>query len=231
MLNSETSVTSFTEFKLYLIGAHQSKLTHFQRLNRLWEIMPKQSESFVDVAARLENEAHDVMVSIEALYKAKHKGGEMPSKALLDLVLRQIMLTHISASKHRDVFKYIVSDLDGAWTASSVAIKAATVIDRCKSNDTDAAPTFAAVTSAPVVSQPSAKSNGSGGGAARGKKSNARKQGKVTPSKELDCWFYLDGHCKKGDNCPWRHDEAKFGTGRPSKDVSTSLVTLPSFRQ
>ena len=231
MLNSGKVVTTFAEFKSYMIVAHESKLTHFQRLNRLWEIAPKSNESMVDVASRLENEAHDVMISVEATYKAKHANVDMPSKALLDLVLGQIMLSHIASSKHRSALKYIVTDLDDAWTASQVAMKAATIIDRTKDDDASTAPTFA-IASAPVAGKAEGKSGGYGGGAARGKWNGAKKQGRVTPSKDRDCWFYLDGHCKKGDSCPWRHDSAKCGTGRPRKSGdSVSLVALPTFRQ
>ena len=221
MLNSSEETNTFETFRSYLVKTHSSKLTHFQRLNKLWEVCPKSSESMVDTASRLENLAHEVLTSLVAVWKLRAPSDtDIPSKNLLDLVLGQIMLTHIASSKHKDTYKYIVSDLDTCWTASEVAAKAATIIDRCKNTDV---PSIAAF-------HVGNKSNDNGGIRSSDTKSKFKKN-KTTPNKNQDCYFYIDGNCKKGEQCGWKHDPAKFNTGRKrSNEQTMSMISLPNFQ-
>ena len=95
-----------------------------------------------------------------------------------------------------------------------------TISDRIKSESTSAGS---------FVAESNTVQPLSGGDEKRSKKKDDKKKSKkVTPNKNQDCFYYLDGNCKKGDKCGWRHDPAKFGIGRP-RENPTSLVTLPDF--
>ena len=225
MRNSGEQVTTFEEFKLYMISVHESKETHFQKLNKLWTMMPKEKESFVDFAGKLENQAHEVMLSIFGRWKKKHPDStQIPMKDCFHLFLGQILLSHIQASKHCDVYKFIASDLDNAWTASEVANKALTIADRIK-HDVDAT-----CFSVETVNKWSNKVATVGGGGKDNQKSkkrdNKKKSQFAKPTKDKDCFAWLDGHCERGDSCGYAHIPSKKGTRQPKNDEPVSMVTL-----
>ena len=94
----------------------------------------------------------------------------------------------------------MANDLHEAWTVQDVANRAMTIADRVK-DDADVG-SF-------VVGADWADVNRSGGGDSidtvtkskkTTKKDNKKKRSKFTPDPNKDCWYYLDGHCKKGDN-------------------------------
>ena len=226
LVNSGKTNNTWDDYKSYLIGVHESKVTHFQKLNKLFEVTPREKETFVDLAGRLENIAHEIHLSILAQWKKDHPTDtDIPSKAMFDLFAAQTLIQHIQQSRHRDCYKYIANDLDKDWTCSEVASRAVTILDRIKS-DQPASASFVAEWSEP-----------SGGDAftvnkRSTKRLNTRKKMKVKPSKDKDCWFWMDPErgCKKGDACNWRHDPAKKGVGRPKQETNAvSLVTLPTF--
>ena len=224
MINSGKTIESFEEFKTYMVDVHESKQSHFQKLNQLWQMVPREKETFTDLASRLENLAHEVRLSILAKWKKNNTNDtDIPSKNLFDLVIGQILLTHIQSSRHSDVYRYIASELDTAWTAKEIANRAMTISDRIKSESASAG-SFLVESNA--VQPPSGGDNGEKKKSKR--KDDKKKSKKIAPNKSQDCFYYLDGNCKKGDQCGWRHDPAKFGIGRP-REKPTSLVTLPNF--
>ena len=226
LVNSGKSTDTWDEYKSYLVGTHESKLTHFQRLNQLFEITPREKESFVDLAGRLENMSHEIRLSILAQWKKNHATDtDIPSKAMFDLISAQILIQHIQQSKHRDCYKYIASDLEKDWTCSEVANRAVTILDRVKTDQ-------AQPTSASFVAEWSEPNNGDNNTPTKKKDKKKQKKSKFTPDPNKDCWYWMDPvkGCKKGDKCGWRHDPAKKGVGRPKPESeAVSLVTLPNF--
>ena len=224
LVNSGEQVITFEEFKSYMISIHESKETHFQKLNKLWTMMPKEKESFVDFAGKLENQAHEVMLSIYGRWKKDHPSDkEIPMKACFNLFLGQILLQHIQSSKHSDVYKFIAADLDKAWTASEVANKALTIADRIK-HEVDA--TCFSVETGNKWSNKVATVGGGGKDSQKSKKKDNKKKSQFAkPTKDKDCFAWLDGNCERGDNCGYAHAPAKKGT-RQKKDEAVSMVTL-----
>ena len=230
MINSGKTISTFDEFKTYMVDVHESKQSHFQKLNQLWQMVPREKETFTDLASRLENLAHEVRLSILAKWKKNNTTHtDIPSKNLFDLVIGQILLTHIQSSKHCDVYRYIASELDTAWTAKEIANRAMTISDRIKSESVNAG-SFLIESNTEPSNKPNRPSDGGDDGDKKKlkRKDDKKKSKKVTPNKNQDCFYYLDGNCKKGDQCGWRHDPAKFGIGRP-REKPASLVTLPNF--
>ena len=233
LINSNETLNTFEEYKDYMYRVHESKEHHFQRLNALWSIMPKERESFTDLGSRLENQAHEVRLSILAQWKKGHSDAkDIPSKDLFDLIAGQILLSHIQSSKNRHVYQYMANDLDKAWTVKDVANRAMTIADRVKSDNVDLG-SFHVGSDLASVTQP-----GGGDVSTKGKKSarrfypkKAQPKPKVKPSKDKDCWFFMDGHCKKGDGCPWKHDPLKKGIGRPDKsEIESSSLVAQSYK-
>ena len=228
LTNSSETVDTYEDFKAYMIKHHQSKETHFQQLNKLWQLEPRESENYVDFAARLENTAHEIQMGIVNKWKKENNvTTDMTSKAVFDMITSQILIQHIQAS-HKDCYRFIANDLDKDWTAKEVANRAKTTLDRVKSESLES-PSYVAEVEPQWSDSPMPHTGGGGNNKKKSTRRDNKKKKKVTPNKNSDCWFFLDGKCKKGDNCPWKHDPAKFGTGRPEAEVS-SLVTLPSFR-
>ena len=225
LINSTETIDTFDAYKTYMYRVHASKEHHFQKLNRLWQMEPKEKENFTDLASRLENQAHEVRLSILAKYQKSHTGAtDIPSKDLFDLITGQILLTHIQSSKHRRIYQFMANDLHQAWTVKDVANRAMTIADRVK-DEVDAG-SFVVRSNVTEVNR-SAGGNGNDT-STKNKKTvksdDKKKRSKMTPDPNKDCWFYLDGLCKKGDKCPWKHDPAKKGTGRPEKREAASLV-------
>lgn len=235
LVNSGEAVDTWTQFKLYMVKTHEPKSTHFQRLGKLRNILPSSNGSWSELAARLENQGHECHTSLLAKYTMTHKGEtEIPSKVMIDLYNCDLMLMHMQMSKTKNVYEKICNLLDDCWTPAEIANKADTIVDRIKYNDvTDVMDSFYNGRNG-YGNDVNGRDSGNGGngnssGSAKNK-NDKNKRKKATPSKDKDCWFHMDGKCRKGEQCGWRHEPAKFGIGRPNKnDQVESMVALSDY--
>ena len=243
LTNSTSSVSTFAEFREYMVTNHESSVSVYQRLDEISQCMPSTGESYIDYAARLENIKHDIGLSILAKWKAKFGGQKMEFDDVMSMVAGQHLCQAIQGSPNRDCFKFIASDLDNCWSATSIAVKAAAICDKMKLDGSNH-----------MVAGFASQAQGNGGP----KRGNSPKQhnagarpngdGKnkfkrtFKPNPEKDCFAYLDGFCPAGQECGWKHDPLKMGIGRPSRpkresdtsntgNVAKSMVSMTGFCQ
>ena len=223
IVNEEQTFDDFTSFKSYLVKNFDSKRTMFQSMEHLLSLNPKSNEKFSEFASRLSNAGYELLVSLSAKAKAKYDK-DLTAKQLLEILMGQVLLNSIQSSvKSNDIYKLMASQLDDVWTVSEIAAKATSLSDRLSSGEPSGA-SFAAT------------GNESSG------RQNGKKQKKKKKSKDVSnqpCWYWMDGNCKRGSECPRMHIEEDFGKGRPKSKPSQgseqpsepmSMVSLSSFQ-
>ena len=195
MTKYKPAIEDFESMKSYLKTHHASKMSCYQTLDGMWDLQMTEAENLRDFARRLDEKAVESRNIIEAKYESfsKNKSADknaaavensetadnnMTSKDVFNMFSGQIFLQMLKA-KSPHIYNQIVNDLDEVWNAVDIANLAMSYEDRmAKDSDQNQA-------SVPSTLTADSKS--------------AEKFLKT-------CWYFLNGKCRNGDNCPRNHD-------------------------
>jgi len=200
MLGSSDATDKFEGMKAYMKKNHASKMSVFQILDTLWEMERTESESYRDLALKLDDKVAEAENIIEAKFKefCESKGesaNEIKISDVYKLVSGQIFLQTLK-NEDRIIYNNICNDLDKTWSAKDIALKAMTYRDRMASSDDSQ--NQGSVPDAFTVQ--------------RGKSSNQNKgsrQNKSQNSGKQDCWYFIvKGKCTK-PGCDRYHSREK----------------------
>ena len=224
LIQSEETMSTFEEFKTYLLINYQSKRTIYQSMDSLFEIKGAAGESYRDVAARLTQKAHHVLLSLRAANKKLNPNENViPDSTLLNMMCSQMFLNDIRNNpKARLTFNFIANDLDGCLTPMDVANKAEAVAVRLKKeDDIDVPQSFRANIEKSYTENVSDKSEMTSSNDDRKKRQRSN-----------DCFLWLRGECKR-ENCLYQHNPDKKGSKPRQENTpdqpeqSTTMMTLP----
>ena len=216
--NESKVFDSFDGFTKYLMDNYDSKQTLYQRMETLLSHQLKTNENYSEFHARLSNCGHEVLLMMSERAKTSFGDKKLTAKRFMEILMGQIFLNSIP----KQVYTLMAPNLDDVWSVSELATKAMAIKDRV--TDFGESGGYLA----------KAKNRENGGSSGDGGYNGARKRrdNKRVPIADQKCYFWMDGACRKGDDCPRRHDPNDFGVGRPSKKVDEpmSMVSLASFQ-
>ena len=216
--NESKVFDSFDGFTKYLMDNYDSKQTLYQRMETLLSHQLKTNENYSEFHARLSNCGHEVLLMMSERAKTSFGDTKLTAKRFMEILMGQIFLNSIP----KQVYTLMAPTLDDVWSVSELATRAMAIRDRVTDFDD----------SSGYLAKTKSQDNGgsSGGGGYNGVKK--RRNNKRVPIADQPCYFWMDGNCKKGDECPRRHDPNDLGVGRPSKktDESISMVSLAGFQ-
>ena len=200
MLGSSDATDKFEGMKAYMKKNHASKMSVFQILDTLWEMERTESETYRDLALKLDDKVAEAANIIEAKFKefCESKGESSSEIKIFDvykLVSGQIFLQTLK-NEDRIIYNNICNDLDKTWSAKDIALKAMTYRDRMASSDDSQ--NQGSVPDAFTVQR--GKSSNQNKGSRPNKSQNSRKE---------DCWYFLvNGKCTR-QGCDRYHSKEK----------------------
>ena len=212
--NDSKTFSTLEEFTDYLSENYDTKQTIYQRMETLLSIQPKTNENWSEFTARLANSGHELLLMMSGRAKTKFSK-DLTTKQFMEILMGQVLLNSIQTStRSREVYKLMAPTLDDVWSVNELSNRAMAISDRVSD--------FGDGGGYVAKSRKSFNVNSSGGG----------RDKKKTPIKDQKCYFWMDGDCRKGDECPRRHDPEDFGVGRPKSKSSEpkSMMSLASFQ-
>ena len=196
---------------------YDTKQTVYQRMKTLLSLQPKSTENWSEFTARLANSGHELLLMMSGRAKTKFGGKDLTTKQFMEILMGQVLLNSIQTStRSREVYKLMAPTLDDIWSINELSNRAMAITDRV--SDFGEGGGYAARV------RKSYKGDSSAGNGGRDKKK--------TPIKDQKCYFWMDGDCKKGDECPRQHDPEDFGVGRPKRKMSEpkAMMSLANFQ-
>ena len=145
LTNSGHPVSTFAEFKAYMLENHQSKESHFQHLERLESLQIGHSQNYRDFALQVEELIDQVKTVVKARWenrpsnahanvKTETSPGVQASSTTMSLDqvfdLFGAMYTLKAVKRDNQTYTAICHDLDACWNSRDIALKAANVADR-----------------------------------------------------------------------------------------------------
>ena len=212
--NESKTFGSMDDFTKYLIDNYDSKQTLYQRMETLLSHQLKTNENYSEFNARLSNCGHELLLMMTERAKTSFTDKTLTPKRFMEILMGQIFLNSVP----REVYKLMAPNLEDVWSVSELANKALQISDRV----TDFGESGGYV----------AKAGKQFNGGSFGGNERRRRDNKRIPLADQKCYFWMDGDCKKGDECPRRHDPEDFGVGRPKRktDEQMAMVSLASFQ-
>ena len=210
--NESETFSSMDDFTKYLIDNYDSKQTLYQRMETLLSHQLKTNENYSEFNARLSNCGHELLLMMTERAKTSFTDKTLTPKRFMEILMGQIFLNSVP----REVYKLMAPNLEDVWSVSELTNKAMQISDRV----TDFGE------SSGYVARTRKQFNGGDGYEKR------RRDNKRIPLADQKCYFWMDGDCKKGDECPRRHDPEDFGVGRPKRKAEEpmAMVSLASFQ-